>query len=324
MTRRLIVEVGSDQLRAEVVRGTRVEWEAVIPAGGIDDLEAQLSQLRGSANGQALPRRLLVRLTAPLLQRRTLTDLPPVRHRELARLVAHNAARFFRQNGHPLVTDGAWEGLRGGTAQAVAVEDQVVERVLQAANAAGFHLDDIEPLHSEGRRLSLLPPSERVRRDRVAWRKTALIAGMAGLAWLLAIGMVTARLAWQNRALSRELASLEAPRQALNRVRREAGDAAEMIQALSIAEAVRGALASELAGVVAALPKNGALQKLSLDRQGMGEIAGTAPSAVALLAKLSEADAIRSPALAAPSVSEAGPGGAVERYAIRIGNGVAP
>src|SRR2546422_2086538 len=41
-------------------------------------------------------------------QMRTLTDLPPVKPRALRALVAHQASRFFRCNGHALVTDATW------------------------------------------------------------------------------------------------------------------------------------------------------------------------------------------------------------------------
>src|SRR6266511_6201537 len=53
-------------------------------------------------------RRLRVTLERPPAQTRTLTDLPPVRDRDLASLVANQAGRFFRRNGTALVTDATW------------------------------------------------------------------------------------------------------------------------------------------------------------------------------------------------------------------------
>ena len=44
----------------------------------------------------------------PPVQLRTLSDLPPVKPRALAALVAHQADRFFRKNGRPLATDAVW------------------------------------------------------------------------------------------------------------------------------------------------------------------------------------------------------------------------
>lgn len=316
MSRRLVVEVGGNVLRAELRRGARLEWEVAIPTSGIDELEQRLRELRETEGGPALPPRLLMRLVPPLIQQRRLTDLPPVPGRELPGLLAHNTGRFFRQNGHALVTDGAWQGARGGVVVAVAVEDHVVERVLQAVTDAGFELVDIEPLESDGPRLSLLPVAERVRRRRAAWRRTGALAAVAAAAWVISLGAALVWLTLEDRALSRELARLEEPRRAVARVRQEIRDAEAEVSALANGGAARGMLAGRIADLVGTLPAGG-LQRLVVVRDGTGELSGTTPSVVELLADLEQLAGLR-PNLASPPTREAGEDGDLEGYLIRL------
>src|SRR2546422_2041413 len=94
-------------------------------------------------------------------QMRTLTDLPPVKPRALRALVAHQASRFFRCNGHALVTDATW--IENGTARAAraaAVEEPVAEAIAAGARAAGLVLETVAPA-GEDAPLTLLPTSER-------------------------------------------------------------------------------------------------------------------------------------------------------------------
>ena len=58
---------------------------------------------------------MTVALEPPLVQVRTLADLPPVRPADLATLVAAQASRYFRKNGGALVTDAVWVRRDGGS-----------------------------------------------------------------------------------------------------------------------------------------------------------------------------------------------------------------
>src|SRR4029077_21106906 len=91
----LRLRVGRTTLRAEVRRGGTRIWAGEAVYGSPPDLEDVIARLPSVC---AVPcGRLCVMLESPPFQLRTLFDLPPVRPRALAALVAHQAARFFRK-----------------------------------------------------------------------------------------------------------------------------------------------------------------------------------------------------------------------------------
>ena len=109
-------------------------------------------------------------LERPPAQTRTLTDLPPVRQRELRSLVANQAGRFFRRNGAALVTDATWIVNGGGRiTQAAAVEEPLVLAVMSGANQAGLVVESITAAGVSAA-LQLLPNTERVTRGRMRRR----------------------------------------------------------------------------------------------------------------------------------------------------------
>ncbi len=81
---------------------------------------------------------LILEVGAPHLQRRTLAELPAVNQRALNALIAHSRSRYFRQNGHPLVSAATWEGPRGAAprqAIAFAMEETLAESLVEGAAA---------------------------------------------------------------------------------------------------------------------------------------------------------------------------------------------
>src|SRR5207249_9341128 len=115
-------------------------------------------------------RRLRVTLQRPPAQTRTLSDLPPVRDRELASLVANQAGRFFRRNGAALVTDATWvTNDVGRVTQAAAVEEPLVLAIVAGAREAGLVVDRITPAGTSPQ-LQLLPTAERAVRARARQR----------------------------------------------------------------------------------------------------------------------------------------------------------
>ena len=102
----LRLRIGRSSLRAEAVERGSVTWAGEASYGELGELADAIARL--AAEPPRACRRLSVALERPPVQLRDLRDLPPVRPRHLAALVAQQAGRFFRRNGQPLVTDAIW------------------------------------------------------------------------------------------------------------------------------------------------------------------------------------------------------------------------
>src|SRR2546429_7188921 len=156
--RTLRLRIGRSTLRAEAIERGSVTWAGEASYANLAELADAIGRL--AAEPPRSCRCLAVSLDRPPMQLRSLTDLPPVKPRHLAALVAQQAGRFFRKNGQPLVTDAAWVG-KGPTrmARAAAVEEPLVEPIAAGARAAGLWLETIAPAGHEAP-LPPLPRSE--------------------------------------------------------------------------------------------------------------------------------------------------------------------
>jgi hypothetical protein len=229
---------------------------------------------------------LEVQLERPPLQLRTLGDLPPVKPHDLRALVAQQAGRLFRRNGHALVTDAVWIGHGPERiARAAAVDEALVDAIAAGARAAGLRLRAIVPADAAAT-LALLPRSEREDRERTARRRTRQLANAAATVWLVVGALFYARLAWERRAIERELQALERPLAAVLAARRELHDAERAIAVLAAAERERGRALAVLGAVTAALPDSSVLTALAWDAHEAGMIAGVGRRAADVIARL--------------------------------------
>ncbi|MDH4131512.1 MAG: hypothetical protein OEV95_06865 [Gemmatimonadota bacterium] len=215
-------------------------------------------------------RALRVEVGAALLQRRTLSDLPPVRPAALRELVARSGPRYFRQNGHSLTTDAIW--LRGGaggrgSARAVAMDEVLAEAIVAGARAAPVRLLDIVP-GEDGCGLSLLPATERARRHRGTMLSLARLGTAVAALWVVTLLIVLALLSRRERAVGSELARLAAARSAIVEARRQVHQAAAMVEAIGRAERRRTVVLSRLADTVLVLPKQVVLREAMVPVDG--------------------------------------------------------
>jgi len=263
--------------------------------------------------------RLEVTLEHPPVQLRTLTDVPPIKRRDLAALVAQASGRFFRRNGHVLVTDAAWRE-QGETrvARAAAIEEPLVEAIADGARAAGLWLAAIAPVDARAR-LSLLPRSERADRERVARRRARQLAVAAGAIWLLAGGLFVGRLLWERRAIERELAALAQPLATVLDARRELRDAEATIAAVTAAERERGRCLSVVSAIGRALPDSSVLTSLAWNADGTGVIAGAARRATDVVARLDRVRLLAGVRLEGPILREPIAGRPWERFTVVFG-----
>lgn len=309
--------IGDTLVRAEARRGGVAFWAAEAAYASPDDLAEVIARLAAAPAQRCKP--LHVTLERPPAQTRTLTDLPPVRERQLAALVANQAGRFFRRNGAPLVTDAVWVvNGKGRVTKAAAVEERLVVAVLAGAREAGLTLEGITPAGTSPE-LQLLPTAERAVRDRARRRNTMRLGAVALLTWLLAGGVFGFRLVNESRDIERELAAARQPLEALRDVRQEMRAADAMIGELAVARRSRGEALAALARMSAALPDSAILTSYVWRADGSGLASGAARRAADVLAAVDRSAAVASPRLEGAVVRENIAGGEWERFTLLFG-----
>src|ERR1041385_3054870 len=313
----LRLRIGRSPLRAEAIERGSVAWAGEASYANLGELADAIARL--AAEPPRACRRLVVSLERPPMQLRTLTELPPVKPRHLAALVAQQSGRFFRKNGQALVTDAAWVG-KGPTrvAHAAAVEEPLVEAIAAGARAGGLWLETIVPA-GESAPLRLLARSERDSRERAARRHTRWLAAATCALWLTAGALFVGRLFWEGRNVERELAALSQPLAAVLQARRELRDAETTINAISAAERDRGLSLGLLAAVTGALPDSSVLTSFEWNAGGSGVLVGGAHHATDVVARLDRLETLAGVRLGGPVVRESIAGREWERFTILFG-----
>jgi hypothetical protein len=311
------LRIGRSTLRAEAIERGSVTWAGEASYANTTELADAIARL--AAEPPRACWRLVVVLDHPPAQRRTLTDLPPVKPRHLAALVAQLSGRFFRKNGQPLVTDAVWVG-KEPTRQvhAAAVEEPLVEAVAAGARAAGLWLETIVPA-GETALLMLLPKSERESRERLARRRTRRLAVATCGVWLAAGALFVGRLFWERRNVERELAALSQPLAAVLQAHHELRDAETTLNAIATAERDRGLSLGLLTAVTGALPDSSVLTSFAWNADGSGVLVGGARHATDAVARLDRLGSLVDVRLGGPVVRESIAGREWERFTILFG-----
>jgi hypothetical protein len=309
-------------LRAELRRRGSASWAAETSFADPDELAAAIGALPSEAPAIRRACRLEVDIEPPLLQVRTLRGLPPVRGRALAALVAHQAGRFFRKNGKPLVTDAAWIGSRRRTApvaRGVAVELPWVDAILAGARGGRLPVPTIGPAGSGPVRLDLVPPAERARRRRTALGRVGGLAALAALLWAGVGAAYVVRLERARRQLTAEAARLRKASDAVVTARRALHETTAMVDAVDQASAARGARLIRLGTLLTLMPDSASLSSLELDAVGAGSLTGTGPRAADIVAALERSGVVAGPQMVGTPVPEEAAGHRGERFTVRFG-----
>lgn len=319
-TLRLVL--GRDSIRSELA-GPDGAIAGRIGYAHEEELRAAVGALVARVPKSARPREAELLVEPPLLQRRQLSDLPRVGRRELRALVEHQAGRFFRQNGHRLVTDAAWEAGRPGsprTAMVIAVEEHLVEAVMDEARGAGVPVAAVRPaLASDLTRFSLLPPATREARTRAAWAQLRKWARGVLMLWLMTAALAVIRFERERRLIDAELARLEAPLVSLRVAHQKIAAAEVMLRAVDRAASQRHQIARQLLAVSRALPESSFVTSLRLSLDGSGAISGEAADPLAVVAALERSDLLAQPRLERTPLRDPGGPGGWTRLAILIG-----
>ncbi|HJS43588.1 MAG TPA: hypothetical protein VJ755_08960 [Gemmatimonadales bacterium] len=309
--------IGDAKVRAEAVHAGVAVWAAEAVYETNADLTEVIARLAAAPAERC--RRLKVTIERPPAQTRTLTDLPPVRGRDLTALVANQAGRFFRRNGASLVTDAIWVANgQSRVTQAAAVAEPLVLAVLTGATQAGLIVESITAAGVSSE-LQLLPSGERA--VRAGARRRAfmrLVVAVCGI-WLLAAASLALRLTIEASQVDRELAAAEAPLNALRDVKREMRTAEAMVVGLANARQARGQALAALARINAAVPDSAVVTSYTWRADGTGIVAGSARRAADVLAAFERNHAVPNPRLDGAVVREATPGREWERFTIIFG-----
>jgi len=313
----LHLRVGNSSVNAEAKRAGVTIWAGQATYDSLQDLVEVVARLGAAPTERC--RRLRVTIERPPAQMRTLTNLPPVRDRELSALVANQAGRFFRRNGAALVTDAVWvRNGPGRVTQAAAVEEPVVLAIVAGAAEAGLR---IERITADGTspRLQLLPTAERAARARARRRDTVRL-GVAVLAvWIVAGVLFGVRLIVERRGVEAELAAAKPPLAALREVRQEMRTAEAMVVELADARRARGQALATLARVNAVLPDSAVLTSYFWRADGSGFLAGAGRRAADVLAAVERGRAVSDPRVEGAVVRETLGGREWERFTIMFG-----
>jgi hypothetical protein len=314
----LHLTVGHATVRAEARRAGIASWAGEATYASAADLTEVIAHLAAAPAERC--RHLQVTLERPPAQARVLKELPPVRERELASLVANQAGRFFRRNGAPLVTDATWvQNDVGRVTHAAAVEEPLLVAIAAGAKQAGLNLGSIT-VAGVSPQLQLLPSTERAVRQRARRRSLVRLGIGASAAWMLAGALFTVRLLTQRRSVEQELAAAATPLAALRDVRREMRTAETMVVDLADARRSRGAALATLARVNAALPDSAVMTSYTWRSDGSGVIAGAGRRAADVLAAFGRRQAVPNPHIDGAIVREAFANREWERFTIIFGD----
>lgn len=313
----LHLRVGASSVHADMIRGPTPIWAADAAYRSCAELAEVVAHL--AAAPPARCRRLEVTLERPPAQMRALTDLPPVRDRDLATLVANQAGRFFRRNGAPLVTDAVWvTNGKARVAQAAAVEEPLLVAILDGARQAGLMVRQIRAA-GMAPRLQLWPSAERAARERARRRTTMRLAITVLALWIVAGALFGVRVILERRAIEIELAAAEAPMAALREVRHEMRSAEATVLELASARRARGQALATLARVNAGLPDSSVLTSYFWRSDRSGFLAGAARRAADVVADLERSHAVARPRLEGAVLRETLAGRDWERFTIMFG-----
>jgi hypothetical protein len=220
----------------------------------------------------------MVSIDMPLVQHRVLTDLPPVTPTALHALVARGSSRFFRQNGHPLVTGAVWSSTTGTNvrvATAAAIDGALAQAIVDGAIGSALLVEDIVPAQGPTG-LSLVPEGERRRRRHAEWRQVGRLAAATLMLWLLVLTGLGARLWLESHRVETELSRLVEPRDALIRARQAMGNASAMVEAMQGTMVRREAVERWLAAMAGVLPDSAYLEEAEFGVNVVGSLRGRA------------------------------------------------
>lgn len=307
-------------IKAVAFRGRETLWAGSAAYEAPNCLPDLIGGLLTEGEGAPKGRKATLVLLGGVVQARRLDNLPPVRRPALRALVVYQSNRFFRMNGHPLVTDARWVAARSAAdrhALAVAVDEELVLSALRGCSAAGL---EVVAVHPAGERsLDLLPPMTRAARLRRSRRLTGRLAVAVGAIWLI-VGLISGlKFQRDRRFVDSELRRLDTPLTALREARRRMDETSREVEAIDATAAQRLEVARLVLRIAESLPDSVVLSSLALGIGGAGSLTGTATSSLEVVAQLEKSGAVTVPRLEGSAIPEVQRGKRWERFTLVFG-----
>lgn len=145
MVRTLGLSVGARSVHGVLMERGTVVWAGSASYDSLPELTEAIARLAGESGRPARAARIV--LGRDVVQLRTLLPAPPLKLAAARRYVALEAARLFRKNGDPLVTDAVTvpTGEQGLALFAAGAPQAVLEAILKGCAQAGLGVERIAP-----------------------------------------------------------------------------------------------------------------------------------------------------------------------------------
>lgn len=328
VSRHLRLRIGASRLQAELISRGQLAWAAEAGFDSAAELEEAIATLAGELPpGRGL--RADVVLLPPMLQLRHINGIPPVRsQRALDGIIAGQSSRFFRRNGHPLVTSAhrtpraGWFRRPSDSCVAAAVEQPWLDAIGAGLGAAGLVEGGIGV---EGMKAG---PNFRsgnatlTRRKRLK-RQIVVLACVAMMFWAAAAITLALRVHRAKSDLEVGIAQLREPATAARTAHIALEHAQEALDSVASARNLTQRALATMAALSAAMPDSAFLTSLDWSAAGSefgsGTATGAARHAVAVVAALERAGFSRPRLEGAPVGDQSGPEPR-ERFVLRFGS----
>lgn len=144
-SRVLGLAVAKDSIRAALVERGKLAWVGGAEYQTPTELTEAIARLASEAGRPV--RRARIALGRDVVQLRTIHPAPPLKARDVRRYVGLEAARLFRKNGEPLVTDGALVTVvkRERALWAAAAPEPLLSALLDGCAQAGLAVEALAP-----------------------------------------------------------------------------------------------------------------------------------------------------------------------------------
>lgn len=227
-------------------------------------------------------------LHPPMVQLRTLHDVPSLSSRDLNAMVALHASRFFRSVDAKLVTAATWVPTEHGRApRAAAVSADELLTMERVVTTAGFRLVGVSAVGSDASPPITLrtPTLERRHRRRSQLRIGAQVV-LALSGWVAAAVVYAVDLSLDARRIETELEQLAGPLNRLQEIEQRLGRFAPVASAMRRQSAPDRRLTPNLARIAATLPVSTHAHRIVLDSEGAARLEAHGPDPVELVQRL--------------------------------------